>query len=115
MPAGSPIGSGLGILNEVAIQNIVDDLKSRVPGFPVIVDAGIGIASDAARAMELGCDAVLLNSAVARAQNPIKMAESMKLAVRAGRLSFESGRIPKSRFASASSPEIGVISRREGA
>lgn len=112
MPAGSPIGSGLGILNEVAIQNIVEDLKSRRPGYPVIVDAGIGTASDAARALELGCDAVLLNSAVARAKNPVKMADSMRLATRAGRLSFESGRIVKSRFASASSPEIGVISSR---
>ncbi len=113
MPAGSPIGSGLGILNEVAIQNIVEDLKSRRAGFPIIVDAGIGTASDATRAMELGCDAVLLNSAVARAKNPVKMAESMHLAARAGRLSFESGRILKSRFASASSPEIGVISNRQ--
>ena len=112
MPAGSPIGSGLGVANANNLQIILDDLKREQPDFPVIVDAGVGTASDAAIAMELGADAVLLNSAVARAEDPIKMAVAMKLGVEAGRLARISGRIPKSRYGSASSPEIGVISQR---
>ena len=112
MPAGSPIGSGLGVANPNNLQIILDDLKREQPDFPVIVDAGVGTASDAAIAMELGADAVLLNSAVARAGDPIKMAVAMKLGVEAGRFARISGRIPKSRYGSASSPEIGVISER---
>lgn len=112
MPAGSPIGSGLGVANPNNLQIILDDLKREQKNYPVIVDAGVGTASDAAIAMELGADAVLLNSAVARADDPIKMAVAMKLGVEAGRLARISGRIPKSRYGSASSPEIGVISDR---
>ena len=113
MPAGSPIGSGLGVANPNNLQIILDDLKRDSPEFPVIVDAGVGTASDCAIAMELGADAVLLNSAVARADDPVKMAVAMKLGVEAGRLARISGRIPKSRYGSASSPEIGVISDRK--
>ena len=112
MPAGSPIGSGLGVANPNNLKIILEDLKRDAPEFPVIVDAGIGTASDAAIAMELGADAVLLNSAVARAEDPVNMAVAMKLGVEAGRLAWISGRIPKSRYGSASSPEIGVISDR---
>ena len=113
MPAGSPIGSGLGVANPNNLQIILDDLKRDDASFPVIVDAGVGSASDAAIAMELGADGVLLNTAVARADDPIGMAVAMKLATQAGRLSRISGRIPKTRYGSASSPEIGVISQRE--
>jgi thiazole synthase len=112
MPAGSPIGSGLGILNPSNLRIIIEDLKSSMPEFPIIVDAGIGTASDAALAMELGADAVLLNSAVARAKHPVTMAHSMRLAVEAGFLAAHSGRIPKSTFGSASSPVIGVIAKK---
>lgn len=109
MPAGSPIGSGMGIVNEHHLRIIVEDLKGRNPDFPVIVDAGIGTASDAARAMELGADGVLLNTAVARSENPVLMAQAMDLGVRAGRAAFLAKRPPKSAFASASSPEFGLI------
>ena len=112
MPAGSPIGSGLGIVNPVHLQIILEELKRDDADYPVIVDAGIGSASDAARAMELGVDAVLLNTAVARSQDPIGMAKAMNLAVQAGRLCFRSGRIGKSKYGSASSPEHGLISER---
>ena len=112
MPAASPIGSGLGILNKNNLAIILDDLKRDDPDFPVIIDAGIGTASDAAEAMELGFDAVLLNSAVALAENPVGMARAMRLGVEAGRLAFRSGRIPKARYGSASSPDVGVISKR---
>lgn len=112
MPAGSPIGSGLGVINQNSLQIILDDLKRGDPDYPVIVDAGVGTASDVALAMELGFDAVLLNTAVARADDPIKMAQAMQFGVKAGRLAYQSGRIPKSRYASASSPEVGVISKR---
>ena len=112
MPAGSPIGSGLGILNPNSLQIILDDLKRGDPEYPVIVDAGVGTASDVAIAMELGFDGVLLNSGVAMAKDPVGMAKAMKLGVEAGRLANLSGRIVKSRFGSASSPEIGVISRK---
>ena len=113
MPAASPIGSGLGVLNRNSLQIILDDLKRGDPDYPVIVDAGIGTASDAAIAMELGFDAVLLNSAVALARDPIGMAAAMRHGVQAGRLAYLSGRIPQSRYASASSPDIGVISKKE--
>ncbi len=113
MPAGSPIGSGLGVINRNSLQIILEDLKHGDPNYPVIIDAGVGTASDVAVAMELGFDAVLLNTAVARATDPIRMAEAMKYGVKAGRLAYQSGRIPMSRYASASSPEVGVISKRQ--
>lgn len=103
MPGASPIGSGQGIINPLNLQFIIE--QSHVP---VIVDAGIGSPMDAVQAMELGADAVLLNSAVSGAQNPVKMAEAMKLAVEAGRLGFEAGRIPKRKHAVASSPQEGL-------
>ncbi|PAF43272.1 thiazole synthase [Helicobacter sp. 11S02629-2] len=99
MPLAAPIGSGLGIQNIYNIHFIKEAVK-----VPVIVDAGIGCASDASRAMELGADGVLSNSALALAKDPIKMAEALKLAVRAGRLSYEAGRMEKKAYASASSP-----------
>jgi thiazole synthase len=101
MPLGSPIGSGLGIRNPHNIELIVENA-----GVPVILDAGIGTASDAALAMELGCDAVLLASAVTRAQQPVMMAEAMRKAVEAGRLARLAGRIPVRRYAKASSPAL---------
>ena len=113
MPAGSPIGSGLGVVNQNSLQIILEDLKRGDPEYPVIIDAGVGTASDVAVAMELGFDAVLLNTAVACANDPVRMAKAMKLGVQAGRLAFQSGRIPKSRYASASSPEVGVISKKQ--
>jgi thiazole synthase len=112
MPAGSPIGSGLGILNPNNLRLILEDLKRDDPDYPLIVDAGVGTASDVSIAMELGFDGVLMNSGVAMAVDPINMAQAMQLALRAGRLARASGRIQKSRFGSASSPEIGVISRK---
>jgi thiazole synthase len=99
MPLGAPIGSGLGIQN----PNNISIIKERA-GVPVIVDAGVGTASDATIAMELGVDAVLMNTAIAGAQDPAKMARAMRYAVDAGRLAFESGRIPRKRYATASSP-----------
>jgi thiazole synthase len=104
MPLGAPIGSGLGIQNPNNIRIIKE--QSLVP---VIVDAGVGTASDATVAMELGADAVLMNTAVALAQDPVAMARAMKLAVEAGRLAFRAGRIPRKAYASASSPIQGVI------
>ncbi len=104
MPLAAPIGSGLGICNPTKIQLIVE--QARVP---VIIDAGLGTASDAAIAMELGVDAVLLNTAVAGAENPVQMAKAMRLAVEAGRIAHQAGRIPKKPYASASSPERGRI------
>src|SRR5690606_36250369 len=103
MPLGSPIGSGLGIRNPHNIELIVERA-----GVPVILDAGIGTASDAALAMELGCDAVLLATAVTRAQSPARMAAAMRHAVEAGRLARLAGRIPKRRYAQASSPFEGL-------
>ncbi|MGH3240809.1 MAG: thiazole synthase [Spirillospora sp.] len=103
MPLGSPIGSGLGIRNPHNIELIVERA-----GVPVILDAGLGTASDAALAMELGCDAVLLATAVTRAQNPARMAAAMRHAVEAGRLARLAGRIPKRRYAQASSPFEGI-------
>ena len=106
MPLGAPIGSGLGIQNANNIRIIRE--FSRVP---VIVDAGVGTASDASLAMELGADGVLMNTAIAGAQDPVAMAEAMKLAVRAGRLAYRAGRIPRKMYATASSPVEGMISR----
>ena len=106
MPLGAPIGSGLGIQNANNIRIIRE--FSRVP---VIVDAGVGTASDAALAMELGADAVLMNTAIAGAQDPVAMAEAMKLAVMAGRLACLAGRIPRKMYATASSPIGGLVGR----
>lgn len=104
MPLGSQIGSGLGILNPLNIELIIEQSK-----VPVLVDAGVGTASDVAVAMELGAEAVLLNTGIAGAQDAVKMARAMRLACDAGRLAFEAGRIPRKRFASASSPMAGRI------
>ncbi|MEK7237980.1 MAG: thiazole synthase, partial [Nitrospirota bacterium] len=104
MPLAAPIGSGLGIRNPYNIKIILEQAKA-----PVIVDAGVGTASDAAVAMELGCDAVLLNTAIAGAKNPIVMAEAMKHAVIAGRLAYKAGRIQKKLYATASSPIEGML------
>ena len=109
MPAGSPIGSGQGILNPLNISLCLEELKGGDPTYPVIVDAGVGTASDVAIAMELGADGVLLNSGIAHAKDPVKMAAAMKLALEAGWLAYHSGRIPKKRYATASSPFEGVI------
>ena len=109
MPAGSPIGSGQGILNANSIRICLEYLKEDDPDYPVIVDAGVGTASDVAVAMELGVDGVLLNTAVAHARDPLGMARAMRAAVEAGRLAYLSGRIPRRRYATASSPEEGVI------
>jgi thiazole synthase len=106
MPLGAPIGSGLGIQNVNNIRIIRE--FSRVP---VIVDAGVGTASDATLAMELGADGVLMNTAIAGAQEPVAMAEAMKHAVTAGRLAYLAGRIPKKMYASASSPVEGLVGR----
>lgn len=110
MPAGSPIGSGQGIVNANNIVFCLEMLKQGDPTFPVIVDAGVGAASDVAEAMELGADAVLLNTAVAHAQDPVMMAHAMRHACVAGRQSYLAGRMPKRRYATASSPWEGVIS-----
>ena len=109
MPAGSPIGSGQGVINRNAIRIILEDLKSGDPDYPVIVDAGVGTASDVAVAMELGCDGILLNTAIASAQSPEQMAEAMMLACRAGWLAHRAGRIPKKLYATASSPDTGLV------
>ena len=103
MPLGAPIGSGMGILNPYNLRLIVE--HARVP---VVLDAGIGTASDAALAMEAGCDGILLASAVARAADPVEMARAMRLAVEAGRKAFESGRIPRRLYGEASTPTEGV-------
>jgi thiazole synthase len=104
MPLGAPIGSGLGIQNEVTIRLIVEGAK-----VPVLVDAGVGTASDAGRAMELGCDGVLMNTAIAEAKDPVMMARAMKLAVESGRLAYRAGRMGKRRYADPSSPLAGLI------
>ncbi|MDO4574498.1 MAG: thiazole synthase [Planctomycetia bacterium] len=109
MPAGSPIGSGQGILNPNNIRICLEYLKENDPDYPVIVDAGVGVASDVAFAMELGADGVLLNTAIAYAREPVQMAHSMKLACQAGRASFLAGRIEKKLYATASSPMEGRI------
>ncbi|MFT4196911.1 MAG: thiazole synthase [Pseudoxanthomonas sp.] len=104
MPLAAPIGSGLGIQNRYNLLEIVENA-----GVPVIVDAGVGTASDAAIAMELGCDGVLMNTAIAGARDPVLMAGAMKKAVEAGREAFLAGRIPRKRYASASSPVDGLV------
>jgi len=105
MPLAAPIGSGLGVQNSANMRI----LREVITTVPMIVDAGVGTASDAAIAMELGADGVLMNTAIALASNPIKMATAMKLSVEAGRLAFEAGRIPRKLYASASSPLAGVV------
>ncbi|MFL6591610.1 MAG: thiazole synthase [Luteimonas sp.] len=104
MPLAAPIGSGLGIQNRYNLMEIVENAT-----VPIIVDAGVGTASDAAIAMELGCDGVLMNTAIAGAMDPVRMARAMKLAVEAGRDAFLAGRIPRKRYASASSPVDGLV------
>jgi len=104
MPLAAPIGSGLGIQNKYNLLEIIENAK-----VPIIVDAGVGTASDAAIAMELGCDGVLMNTAIAGARDPVLMASAMKKAVEAGREAFLAGRIPRKRYASASSPVDGLI------
>ncbi len=104
MPLGSLIGSGLGILNPHTLSIIIENAK-----VPVLVDAGVGTASDAAIAMELGCDGVLMNTAIAQAQHPVLMASAMKKAIEAGREAFLAGRMPRKRLANASSPETGYF------
>jgi thiazole synthase len=109
MPAGSPIGSGQGILNANNIRIILEYLKDGDPDYPVIVDAGVGTASDVSHAMELGCDGVLLNTAIAHAKDPLRMAWAMRHACEAGRLAYLAGRIPRKMYAQASSPTEGLI------
>ena len=104
MPLAAPIGSGLGVQNSVGIRLIVE--QSNVP---VIVDAGVGTASGAAIAMELGCDGVLMNTAIAEARDPVRMARAMKLAVEEGRDAYLGGRMPKKKYADPSSPLAGLI------
>jgi thiazole synthase len=103
MPLGAPIGSGMGIRNPYNLALIVENA-----GVPVICDAGVGTASDATIAMELGCDGVLMASAIARAEDPVKMANAMRAAIESGRLAFEAGRIPRRTYAQASTPTSGV-------
>jgi thiazole synthase len=116
MPAGSPIGSGQGILNANNLRICLEYLKGDDPDYPVIVDAGVGTASDVAAAMELGVDGVLLNTAIAHAADPLRMAAAMRAACDAGRLAFLAGRIPRRLYATASSPDEGTIGgpRRPG-
>jgi thiazole synthase len=105
MPLAAPIGSGLGVQNPANLRI----LREMITQVPMIVDAGVGTASDAAIAMELGADGVLMNTAIAAAEDSVKMARAMKLAVEAGRLAYESGRMPRKLYASASSPLVGVV------
>jgi len=109
MPAGSPIGSGQGVLNPSNIRIILEDLKDGDPDYPVIVDAGVGTASDVTIAMELGADGVLLNTGVAGATDCVAMARAMRLAIESGYLARRAGRIPRKLYATASSPIEGVI------
>jgi thiazole synthase len=110
MPAGSPIGSGQGILNACNIRICLEYLKGDDPDYPVIVDAGVGTASDVTVAMELGVDGVLLNTGIAHAKDPLLMAQAMKAATQSGRMAYRAGRIPRRLYATASSPLEGVIS-----
>ena len=105
MPLGAPIGSGLGLQNPTALRLILEEIRD----IPVVVDAGVGTASDAAIVMEMGADGVLMNSGIAGAADPAQMARAMRLAVEAGRLAFEAGRIPRKLYATASSPLEGMI------
>ena len=107
MPLGAPIGSGLGIQNPLNIKFIIEQSK-----VPVLVDAGVGVPSEAAQAMEMGCDAVLVNTAIAEAKDPILMAEAMKLAVESGRKAYLAGRMKKKDFGDASSPVDGIITKK---
>jgi len=109
MPAGSPIGSGQGVLNPNNIRICLEYLKEGDPDYPVIIDAGVGTASDVTFAMELGVDGVLLNTGIAHAADPVRMASAMRYALEAGRLAYLSGRIPRKLYATASSPDEGVI------
>ena len=109
MPAGSPIGSGQGILNANNLRICMEYLKDGDPDYAVIVDAGVGTASDVAQAMELGVDGVLLNTAIAHASDPLRMAEAMKAACYAGREAFLAGRMPRRMYANASSPSEGIL------
>ncbi len=104
MPLAAPIGSGLGIQNPLNLQILLEEITD----VPIIVDAGVGTASDAAIAMELGCDGVLMNTGIAGADDPIKMAHAMRLAVESGRMAFEAGRMPRRTYATASSPAAGI-------
>ncbi len=112
MPAGSPIGSGQGVLNPNNLRIILEDLKRDDPSYPVIVDAGVGTASDVTVAMELGCDGVLLNTGIAGARDPLRMAQAMRLAIEAGRLAAGAGRIARKLYATASSPTEGLVTGR---
>jgi thiazole synthase len=112
MPAGSPIGSGQGILNPNNIRICLEYLKDDDSNYPVIVDAGVGTASDVSIAMELGVDGVLLNTGIAHAKDPLRMADAMRHATEAGRLAYLAGRIPKRLYATASSPDEGVITAK---
>lgn len=114
MPAGSPIGSGQGVLNPNNLRICLEYLKEGDPEYPVIIDAGVGTASDVTIAMELGADGVLLNTGIAHARDPVRMAEAMRHALAAGRLAYLSGRIPKRLYATASSPETDTITRQPG-
>jgi thiazole synthase len=114
MPAGSPIGSGQGVLNPNSIRIILEYLKDGDPDYPVIIDAGVGTASDVAVAMELGCDGVLLNTGIAHAKDPLRMAHAMRHACEAGRLAYLAGRIPRKLYAQASSPMEGRIAPSKG-
>ncbi len=112
MPAGSPIGSGQGLLNPNNLRIILEYLKEDDPEYPVIIDAGVGTASDVSTAFELGADGVLLNTAIAHARDPVLMASAMKHAALAGREAFLAGRIPRRLYGTASSPTEGVVSTR---
>jgi thiazole synthase len=114
MPAGSPIGSGQGVLNANSIRIILEYLKDDDPDYPVIIDAGVGTASDVSFAMELGCDGVLLNTGIAHARDALRMAWAMRYACDAGRLAYLSGRIPRKLYAQASSPMEGRIAPAKG-
>ena len=114
MPLGSPIGSGQGVLNPNNLRIILEQLKGDDPDFPVIIDAGVGTASDVTIAMELGADGILLNTGIASAQQPISMAYAMKSALEAGYWAYRSGRIPRKLYATASSPVEGVIGTKPG-
>jgi len=106
MPLASPIGSGKGIKNEDNIKIIIEQSNA-----PVVIDAGLGVPSEASQAMEMGADCVLVNTAIAMAENPVKMAEAFKLGVQAGRMAYEAGRIPVKAYASASSPIAGIVGK----
>ena len=113
MPAGSPIGSGQGVLNPNNIRICLEYLKENDPDYPVIVDAGVGTASDVTIAMELGVDGVLLNTGIAHAKDPLRMADAMRHATEAGRLAYPRRPHPQRLYATASSPEEGVIRGRK--